>query len=141
MRESVSSICNVLVSYSFGFLLFFLSSTQANQKLMVEDMNLSHLVHSHQRSRVPSSTHYHPSCFPPAPGASRVPSDRVMASVLTANPYLSQPPVFVGAPQHPPSPPVEELNRQYTLPSIQSLIGAMAESPSADSTRQCRSTP
>ncbi|KAL9044897.1 MAG: hypothetical protein Q9214_001998 [Letrouitia sp. 1 TL-2023] len=58
-----------------------------------------------------------------------------MASALTANSYLSHRPIFVGAPQHPPSPPVEDLQK-CTLPSIQSLIGDMAESPASSPSRQ-----
>lgn len=92
----------------------------------VQDMNLSHLAHHNRRL---ASQGYFPS------SASHLPSERVMASALTANTYLSHQPIFVGAPQHPPSPPVEDLQK-CTLPSIQSLIGDMAGSPASSSSRQ-----
>ncbi|KAL8904675.1 MAG: hypothetical protein Q9171_006961 [Xanthocarpia ochracea] len=61
-----------------------------------------------------------------------------MASALTANPYQYpvQPSGFHQAPQHPPSPPIDEFHTKCTLPSIQSLIGTMAASPSADDVQQ-----
>ncbi|KAI4134199.1 MAG: hypothetical protein LQ341_006061 [Variospora aurantia] len=59
-----------------------------------------------------------------------------MASALTANIYSGQSPVFTHTPRHPPSPPVEDFHSKCTLPSIQSLIGVMAESPSAEAGQQ-----
>ncbi|KAL9602034.1 MAG: hypothetical protein Q9219_002143 [cf. Caloplaca sp. 3 TL-2023] len=59
-----------------------------------------------------------------------------MAAALTANFYRGQPPVFAQAPRHPPSPPIDDLHSNCTLPSIQSLIGVMAEGPSTDPAQQ-----
>ncbi|KAL8942120.1 MAG: hypothetical protein Q9216_001845 [Gyalolechia sp. 2 TL-2023] len=59
-----------------------------------------------------------------------------MASALTANQYRGQQPVFAQAPHHPPSPPIDDFHTKCTLPSIQSLIGVMAESPSTDAGQQ-----
>ncbi|KAI4112895.1 MAG: hypothetical protein LQ345_006025 [Seirophora villosa] len=61
-----------------------------------------------------------------------------MASALTANLYSGQPPVFARTPRHPPSPPVEDFHSKCTLPSIQSLIGVMADSPPAEAGQQGR---
>ncbi|KAL8773478.1 MAG: hypothetical protein Q9209_001582 [Squamulea sp. 1 TL-2023] len=63
-----------------------------------------------------------------------------MASALIANPYpySGQPPVFHRAPQHPPSPPIDDFHNKCTLPSIQSLIGTMATSPSPDDIQQLK---
>ncbi|KAL8953046.1 MAG: hypothetical protein Q9222_001096 [Ikaeria aurantiellina] len=63
-----------------------------------------------------------------------------MASALTASPYPysypGQQSIYSRAPQHPPSPPIDDFHTKCTLPSIQSLIGIMAESPSPNSGRQ-----
>ena len=45
-----------------------------------------------------------------------------MASVLTQNPYTSQPHLFTHSPYSSPSPPVSEDPGTKRLPSIQSLI-------------------
>ncbi|KAL8873289.1 MAG: hypothetical protein Q9174_001218 [Haloplaca sp. 1 TL-2023] len=56
-----------------------------------------------------------------------------MATALTANPYPGPQPVYTRAPQHPPSPPIDEFQSKCTLPSISSLIGVMADKTSANS--------
>ena len=131
-------------------------------------MNLSNLIHRHiphttapnTSSPRPQATHqYHHSSQPSQyrVAHSRDPNhhylrDRDMAAALTANPYPypysypnqdSYPPeqsFYRQAPQHPPSPPIEDFHTKCTLPSIQSLIGTMATSPSADDKKQCKST-
>ncbi|KAL8925022.1 MAG: hypothetical protein Q9208_003706 [Pyrenodesmia sp. 3 TL-2023] len=55
-----------------------------------------------------------------------------MASALTENLYTTQQTVFAQNPHHPPSPPIEDYPGKRTLPSIQSLIGVMPESPQPD---------
>ncbi|KAI4204948.1 MAG: hypothetical protein LQ350_000800 [Teloschistes chrysophthalmus] len=62
-----------------------------------------------------------------------------MATALTANPYPGPSPAFRRAPQHPPSPPIDDFQTKCTLPSIQSLIGVMADSTSADPSQQAKS--
>ncbi|KAL8664794.1 MAG: hypothetical protein Q9202_002797 [Teloschistes flavicans] len=59
-----------------------------------------------------------------------------MATALTANPYPGPSPAFHRAPQHPPSPPIDDFQTKCTLPSIQSLIGVMPEGASADAGQQ-----
>ncbi|KAL8932586.1 MAG: hypothetical protein Q9211_006232, partial [Gyalolechia sp. 1 TL-2023] len=59
-----------------------------------------------------------------------------MASALTVNQYRGQQPLFVQTPHHPPSPPIDDFHTKCTLPSIQSLIGVMAQSPSTDAGQQ-----
>lgn len=111
-----------------------------------KDMNLSNLLHQHtshattSRPRsLPSRSHFDNYRAAPSRTSHRLP-ERDMASALIANPYPGQHPVFTQAPHHPPSPPVEGFHNKRTLPSIQSLIGRMAESPSADTGQQRKPT-
>lgn len=108
-------------------------------------MNLSNLLHQHTTLKThtarPGSTS-HPktqtgrSCFDQDRATSSSTAsylrDRDMASALTENLYTAQQIVFAQNPHHPPSPPIEDYHGKRTLPSIQSLIGVMPESPQPD---------
>ena len=100
-------------------------------------MNLSNLVHrhshstsSHQQSSNQQSTDPHRRL--------RHESRQDMATALTANPYISQSPVYTRPPLAPPSPPNDDPNSLRTLPSIQSLIG-MDVGPSSQE-QHCKSS-
>ncbi len=89
-------------------------------------MNLANLVHHHRHNtNKPAFSQPHQHIVACRTRVAQL-YDREMASALTANPYTSQPSVYAQSPQHPPSPPVEDITSKCTLPSIQSLIG-MAE--------------
>ena len=130
-------------------------------------MNLSNLIHRHiphtsaSNTSSPRSQTTHQYHHPSQPSQyraaySRDPDhhhlrDRDMAAALTANPNsypypypdqnsYPQQSFYPQAPQHPPSPPIEDFHTKCTLPSIQSLIGTMATSPSADGKKQCKLT-
>jgi len=89
-----------------------------------EVMNLSSIIHNEHRN---SHSHSHQQATPqfhrPLTSRNRTaPShERNMATVLTPNPYTSQPHLYTHATHPSPSPSVEDpcFNR---LPSIQSLI-------------------
>ena len=110
-------------------------------------MNLSNLVHQHrqypQTTSDPSSHNNRHQIkqyrATPSHTSGRY-CGREMATALTANPYPGPQPVYTRAPQHPPSPPIDEFQSKCTLPSISSLIGVMADKTSANSSPRCKSS-
>lgn len=101
-------------------------------------MNLSSIIHnehrgSHSRHQKPFGNQHQP--------LQRLPNythERNMASVLTHNPYTSQPHLFTHPPSSPSSPPLSEDSSAKRLPSIQSLI-EMSDPGSASSERKSSS--